>query len=189
MNATIITSPIATKEIFALPEDGIERYLVRGQLRVRPHRWRTRTNAETLTAVGQVLGNWNRTRGESKGEVAISDVGVRLCRDPETFVGIDATYYSAESLSQKPSKQRWYEGPPDLAIEILAPSTTHGEFVEKVTLYLECGVPVVWILDPDFQTLTVYRSKTDLLMLRVHETLDGHPELPGLTAPIRDFFN
>jgi Uma2 family endonuclease len=88
-----------------------------------------------------------------------------------------------------PADQRWYEGPPVLAVEILSPSDTHGDVVDTINLYLDCGVAVVWILDPDFQTLTVYRPHTAPLMLRVHETLDGHPELPGLSVPVRDFFN
>ena len=189
MNADAMTSNPTTEELFALPEDANERDIVRGKLRVYPHQLRDRWSAETLTAVSRILGNWNRSQVGQKGEVAASNVGVRLSRNPETFIGIDATYYSAASLIETPSNQKWYEGPPVLAVEIWSPSDTHGEVVEKINLCLESRVQVVWILDPDFQTLTVYRSGTVPLMLRSHETLVGHPELPGLSVPVRDFFN
>ncbi|MDB5336079.1 MAG: hypothetical protein JWN70_1698 [Planctomycetaceae bacterium] len=104
-------------------------------------------------------------------------------------MGIDVTYYSEEALAQTPAKQKWYEGPPVLTVKILSPGDVRKDVVEKINLYLECGVPVVWILDPDFQTLTIYRPNTAPLMLRAHETLDGHPELPGLSAPVQGFFN
>ncbi len=81
------------------------------------------------------------------------------------------------------------KAPPVLAVKILSPSDTHEGVVEKINLYLECGVSVVWIIDPDFQTLMVYRPRQAPTMLSVQETLDGFPELPGFKVAVRDFFN
>ena len=188
MNATAITSTMTTEELFELPDDGIERDLVRGELREYAMTKRNRQHSRVMVSVGHILRNWVLSQ-KVGGEVAAGEAGVRLRRDPETTVGIDAAYFSAESIARMTENDAWYEGPPTVAIEILSPSDTHEGVVEKIHLYLECGVPVVWILDPDFKTLTVYRASTAPLMLRSHETVDGHPELPGLSAPVRDFFN
>ncbi|MES2793939.1 MAG: Uma2 family endonuclease [Planctomycetota bacterium] len=188
MNAIAITSTITTEELFALPDDGIERDLIRGELREYPITRRSRLHSEVMMAVGEVLRRWVRTCNRG-GRVPGGEAGARLRREPETTVGMDVAYFSAESIAQMPSDQGWYEGPPVLAVEILSPSDTHENVVEKINLYLECGVAVVWILDPDFQTLTVYRPNSLPLMLRSNETLDGYPELPGLSAPVQDFFN
>ena len=187
MNATAITSTMTTEELFALPDDGIERDIIRGELREYPVTKRSRRHSKVMVAVGHILLSWVIDK-KVGGEVAAGEAGVRLRRNPETSVGIDVAYFSMKSLSEMPVDQPWYDGPPELAVEILSPSDTHENLVEKINLYLECGVPVVWILDPDFQTVTVYRSSTAPSMLRVHETLDGHPELPGFSAPVRDFF-
>lgn len=190
MNATAITSTstMTTEELFALPDDGIERDLIRGELREYPMTKRNRRHSEVMMAVGEVLRAWVRLQ-KVGGKVAGGEAGARLRTDPETTVGMDAAYFSSESIAQMPENCTWYEGPPVLAVEILSPSDTHENVVDKINLYLECGVSVVWILDPDFQTLTVYRPKALPLMLRTSETLDGHPELPGLSAPVKDFFN
>lgn len=188
MNATVTTTTMTTEELFALPDDGIERDLVRGELREYPITKRNRQHSRVMVAVGHILLSWVIHKNVG-GEVAAGEAGVRLRRDPETTVGIDAAYFSAKSLAGMPANQPWYDGPPELAVEILSPSDTHENVVDKINLYLDCGVAVVWILDPDFQTLTVYRPHTAPLMLRVHETLDGHPELPGLSVPVRDFFH
>ena len=189
MKASATTVTWTTEEIFALPNDRLERDLIRGELRVYPSTFRVWRNAQVLMAVGVILGNWVDTHQAGAGEVAAANVGVRLKRHPETMVGLDADYFSAASIAQMPPKQPWYEGPPVLAVEILSPSDTHEGVVEKINLYLECGVPVVWIVDPDFQTLMVYRPDQAPAMLSVQETLDGHPELPGLKVAVREFFN
>jgi Uma2 family endonuclease len=188
MNAIAITSTITTEELFALPDDGIERDLIRGELREYPVTKRNRRHSKVMVAVSRVLLNWVIVKNIG-GEVAGGEAGVRLRPDPETTVGVDVAYFSAESIARMSVNEPWYEGPPVLAVEILSPSDTHEHTVEKINLYLECGVAVVWILDPDFQTLTVHRPNSLPTMLRSNETLDGCPELPGLSAPVRDFFN
>lgn len=188
MNATVTTATLTTEELFALPDDGIERDIIRGELREHPTTKRNRRHSRVMMSVGHVLRNW-MTGKNIGGEVAGGETGVRLRRVPETTVGMDAAYFSAESIASMSENQVWYEGPPTLAVEILSPSDTHEDVVQKINLYLECGVLVVWILDPDFQTLTVYRPNSVPLMLRTHETLDGHPELPGLSVSVQGFFN
>lgn len=187
MNASVTTATLTTEELFALPEDGIERDLIRGELREYPMTKRNRRHSKVLVSVCRVLGNWVIARNAG-GEVTGGEAGVRLRRDPETTVGVDVAYFSPESIALMPPNQPWYEGPPVLAVEILSPSDTHEDLVAKINLYLECSVQVVWILDPDFETLTIYRINEAPVMLRTHETLNGHPELPNLNVLIKDFF-
>lgn len=187
MNASVTTATLTTEELFALPEDGVERDLIRGELREYPMTKRNRRHSRVLISVGRILGNWAIAQNAG-GEVTGGEAGTRLRRDPETTVGIDVAYFAAESIAQMPPSQPWYEGPPVLAVEILSPSDTHEELVAKINLYLECSVQVVWILDPDFETLTIYRANEAPVMLRTHETLNGHPELPNLNVLVKDFF-
>lgn len=188
MNASITTATLTTEELFALPEDGFERDLIRGELREYPKTKRNRRHSEVMMAVGEILRTWMRTSQITGGKVPGGEAGVRLRRDPETTVGVDVAYFSPESIALMPPNQPWYEGPPVLAVEILSPSDTHEDLVAKINLYLECSVQVVWILDPDFETLTIYRAHEAPVMLRTHETLNGHPELPNLNVLVKDFF-
>ena len=79
-----------------------------------------------------------------------------MSRQPETLVGIDVAYVSAEVVKATPAKTPFFEGPPILAVEILSPSDAHEDVVTKVSVYLEAGT-VVWVVDPYFQTVAVHR--------------------------------
>jgi Uma2 family endonuclease len=48
--------------------------------------------------------------------------------------------------------------PPLLCIEILSPADTISRTNTRVQDYLEFGVPVVWVIDPQDRTLWIYRQ-------------------------------
>ena len=56
--------------------------------------------------------------------------------------------------AQAPDDTFLIDGPPVLAVEILSPKDKHEEVVEKINAYLESGVALVWIVDPDLRTVT-----------------------------------
>src|SRR5206468_339717 len=127
------------------------------QLRERPMTMRNRKHSRIEVRVSQALANWLDTRPEPRGEVVAGEAGFRLRRDPDTSVGIDVAYASAELVAATPERAAFFEGPPVLAVEILSPSDTQEEVDEKIALYLEAGVLLVWVINPRFRTVVVYR--------------------------------
>jgi Uma2 family endonuclease len=77
---------------------------------------------------------------------------------------------------------------PDLAVEVLSTSNTPGEMAAKRTDYFNAGVSMVWEVDPDARTVTVYLSLTLTHTLTVTDTLDGQPVLSGFRLPLADLF-
>ena len=75
-----------------------------------------------------------------------------------------------------------------LAVEILSPSDKHEEIVERVREYLEAGVPLVWIVDPDFHTVLVHRPDGEPQLYNVRQELSGEPHLPGFRIPVARIF-
>ena len=51
------------------------------------------------------------------------------------------------------------EGPPDLAVEVLSPSTRRRDEMIKRRLYERMGVGEYWIVDPEIEALKVFRLK------------------------------
>jgi Uma2 family endonuclease len=56
---------------------------------------------------------------------------------------------------------RGVEGPPDLVVEILSPSTAARDRGIKLGRYRLHGVPEYWIVDPDADTVEVWRLAED----------------------------
>jgi len=147
---------MTAEELMALPEDGVDRELIRGALRKRPRTLSSRNHSETQASVVHLLKNWLHLQPSPRGKIHSAQAGFRLRREPESFVGIDVAYASAELVAKTDQASPFYDGPPVLAVEILSPSDRHEDVVEKVKLYLDVET-VVWVLDPDFKTVSIHR--------------------------------
>ena len=74
-----------------------------------------------------------------------------------------------------------------LAIEVLSPSDTHEEVVEKIHASLEAGL-ISREVDPDFRTIRVHRPGDEPTMFTASRILSGDPELPGFRVAVADLF-
>ena len=83
------------------------------------------------------------------------------------------------------------QGPPDLVVEILSPSTANRDRTRKRALYAQYGVPEYWLVDPDARTVTVLRlgaaGFTLVARYGAGDTLIS-PTLPGFTANLDNLF-
>jgi Uma2 family endonuclease len=78
---------------------------------------------------------------------------------------------------------------PDLTVEILSASNTPREMTRKRREYFKAGVRLVWIIDLDVRTASVYTAADQQpLIISELQTLDGGEVLPGFTLPLRDLF-
>ena len=181
---------MTVEEFLALPDDGQERWLIRGELRPRVPRLsvRNRKHGDVVSRVCQLLQNWNDQTAEPRGKLPGGDTGFRLRPgDKTSLVGIDIAYASSELIAATPDKLAYYDGPPVLAVEVLSPSDTHEETVEKINECLDAGA-TVWQVDPDLRTVHVYRPGQQPLMFNAAQEIVGDPELPGFRAPVARFF-
>jgi len=187
------SSSMMTAEAFlALPEDGMARWLIRGQLREKEDPEMTMRNKHHSVAEGQTtyfLTHWLRSQPEPRGRVVCGEAGFHLRQVPATFsAGTDVALITPEQAQLSASKNVYFEGPPLLIAEILSPSDTIEGFTERVSEYLDCGVPVVWIMNPYQKYITIHRKSQPTIALGENDILDGTPELPGFRVPVADFF-
>jgi Uma2 family endonuclease len=71
---------------------------------------------------------------------------------------------------------------------VLSESNTEAEMTRKRQEYFSAGVRLVWMVDPDARTVTVYTAPDQSIVLGEADTLTGDPVLPGFTLPLRDLF-
>jgi len=183
-----LSEPMTTEALLALPDNGMQRWLIRGELREKPMTVRNRFHSKVLVSLSACLKNWRDAQPEPRGDILGGEAGVRLARNPDTTVGIDVVYVSAETLARQTEETTLIEGVPQLAVEILSPSDTVDEINEKIDAYLSAGVPLVWIIDPYRRTATIYRPHGPASLVTEGQELGGEAVLPGFRVMLGDLF-
>jgi Uma2 family endonuclease len=79
---------------------------------------------------------------------------------------------------------------PTLAVEILGNGNTAREMAIKLGEYAAFGVKLVWYVDPEAKTVTVYPKGRERgkKVLGEGDTLDGGKVLPGFALSVTDLF-
>lgn len=123
------------------------------------------------------------------GRVLGNHTFVRTTRGPDSYRGADVLFISYERL---PKDQPTPDGPmevaPELAIEVRSPFDRLNQLTAKAAEYLEAGVSVVLILDPNTESAAVFTS--DELPRRYHngDELTLPSVLPGFRVPVKALF-
>src|SRR5688500_18740270 len=99
--STVAPQLLTTDQFLAMPEDGMDRELIRRQLRQRPMTKRNRRQTSAVTRLAHLLESWRERQRDPLGEVDTGEVGAILKRDPDTAVGIDVAYFSAEVMARQ----------------------------------------------------------------------------------------
>lgn len=179
------TQMLITAEQFAeMPaaDDGAQYELIRGALvEMTPASPR---HGEVCNAIGTLIYVFVKQGG--LGRVAVNDPGIITERDPDTVRGPDVAFWSRERLAELPNK--FTSVPPDLAVEVVSPSDTHRRVLEKVLHFLDHGVRLVWVVDPEERIATVYRSRQEVRILGETEELGGEDVLPGFSCRVSELF-
>ncbi len=77
---------------------------------------------------------------------------------------------------------------PDLAVEVVSPTDIQYDVDRKVAEYLEAGVPLVWVINPDVRVVFVYRADGSISGVREGGELDGEAAVPGFRCRVADLF-
>ncbi|MBI1830401.1 MAG: Uma2 family endonuclease [Planctomycetes bacterium] len=187
--STVLDAPVmTTAELLAMPRNGVDRWLIEGQLREKPMTIRNRVHSRIMVRSSKFLDNWNDTRPLPRGLVLCGEAGCRLLRNPDTTVGIDVVYIAANLVQQESEETTLIDGIPTLIIEILSPSDIFEEIKEKIDLYQKVGVPLIWVIDPHDRTVTIYRQGAEPELVNVNQELTGDPHLPGFRVKVAEIF-
>ncbi len=73
---------------------------------------------------------------------------------------------------------------PDLVVEIISRIDDWSEIVNKANLYLQCGVRLVWVVDPYGKGVFVFRPQQPKQLLNLSDELDGENVVPGFKLPV-----
>jgi Uma2 family endonuclease len=117
----------------------------------------------------------------------MTEVGFKLASNPDTVRAPDVALVRQDRIPT-PEPRGFWDGPPDLAVEVLSPDDPPDEVRDKVGEYLTRGVPVVVVVDPDTRAITVFRPATPELALVADEVLDLSDVVSGFRCSVRELF-
>jgi Uma2 family endonuclease len=77
---------------------------------------------------------------------------------------------------------------PDLAVEVVSPTNTFEEVIEKMQEYFQAGSRLVWVVIPGPSEVYAYTSPTATRIFTRADELTGDPVLPGFRLPLGNLF-
>lgn len=153
-----VERPITAADLLSLPElseDAIGRCeLVAGRVdRMTPAGFRHGL------VTGAIAGALVRCLGEeSRWRIIGGEAGFLLGRDPDTVRAADLAVVSRESAARAAARGGFFEGAPDLVVEVMSPSDAAAKVAEKTASWLAAGATAVWVVDPETQTVDVHEA-------------------------------
>lgn len=147
---TVSTIKMTAKQFLELGEDppGVRLELVNGEVAVSPSP--VPEHSHVVFALATILKNHidDNRLGRLLGDVD-TIFGEHDVRRPDIF-------FFREDRRHFIGKKA-IEGPPDLAIEVVSPSSVRTDRRDKFKLYAQGKVKHYWIVDPSMRTIEAYR--------------------------------
>lgn len=177
------TPLVTAEELERMPDDEYRYELVEGRL-IR------------MSPVGPLHGSLAATfimllaqhvKTHKLGAVG-TEVGFKLASNPDTVRAPDVSFIRRERIPATGFRKGFWQGPPDLAVEVLSPDDSPSEIQAKVEEYLRSGSLAVLVVDPDEQIVEIQRRLAAPLTLSHDDTLDLGDIVPGFSCQVRDIF-
>jgi len=180
---TAIASMTA-EDLLNLPPDHMRHELVAGELITMPP-----TNFEHGTQTGRIglrIGAF--VEKHDLGAFCGAETGFVIARKPDTVRAPDCAFVRKERLPAQGATRKFFPGAPDLAVDVLSPSDSASEVMEKIDEWLTAGTRLVWVVDPAKKTVGVYAPNRQPRILKTADQLDGEQVLPGFSLAVAEIF-
>jgi Uma2 family endonuclease len=137
---------------------------------------------------GRIVSRLDRYCEEHNlGWVLQADSGYQCFpHDPGMVRRPDASFVKSGRFPGDILPKGWAKVPPDLVVEVVPPNDLVYELEEKLSDYRKVGVPLIWVINPESRTVTVYRLDGSISRLQDDGELSGEDVVPGFRCPIRE---
>lgn len=150
MSTKSAAPPLTYEDYLLIPDDGNRHEIIDGDEYMSP----SPTTLHQRIVLTLALALKTRVDKRSMGEVFIAPYDVLL--SDTDIVQPDVLFVSDERASIV--KERGIEGAPDLIAEVVSEGNRRHDEVRKRKLYARHGVAEYWVVDPELETVKVYRE-------------------------------
>lgn len=189
MRSTIL--PVTEEEFFARygPDDRVE--LVDGV--VVPKYGFEGPMSPTGSGHGVIVSNLAfaleaHVRPQRLGRVFTDPSAFVISDEPRRLRCPDVAFVRRDRLPTLISMREALRLAPDLAAEVISLSEPASEVDAKIDEYLECGVRLVWKVDPKRRLVTAYDEDARMTRVRGDDVLTAEGVLPGFALTLAELF-
>ena len=170
------------EELMALPKDGHKRELINGEVIMSPTGYRHEDIAAAVLVAMRM-----HVRQHRLGSVCGSSLGCWMASG--NLLSPDVSFIHKTRVPRgQDAVRRYFQGAPDLIVEILSPWDRTIRTHDKMVEYFDSGARLGWVINPDEKSALVYRTPEAERLLRVTDALDGEDVLPGFRLPLAELF-
>ena len=174
------------EDFLNFPDDGKRHEIIDGEHYVTPSP-NTKHQTVSMNLTGAFFTYLKQHPGSGRLFAAPFDV---VFSDLD-IVEPDLLYISRERTPIITDKH--VRGAPDLVVEIHSPSTRKTDEVTKRKLYERFGVQEYWVVDPELETIKIYRRSANSFDRAADLNAEGDdllttPLLPDFSAPLTEIF-
>jgi Uma2 family endonuclease len=178
------TRHFTIEDLAALPDDGHVYELIDGVLMKRaPVGGR---QGAIGSRVAGYVGSFVEEHG--LGLVFSSSTIFVFGRNPDTGLRPDVSFLRSDRIPTGEAFERPPEVVPDFVAELVNPNDRADELEEKIAIYLQAGVPLLWVIWQHRRVVWVYATARPLHELSESDDLDGGEVLPGFRVAVADLF-
>ena len=178
-------APITAEELLRLPRGQFRYELVNGELKqISPtgHEHGRITMRLAVPLAQHIKAN-------RLGEVYAAETGFKLTSNPDTVRAPDIAFICRQRIDEAGYTTGYWQGAPDLAVEVLSPTDNRPQARMKVSDWLTAGASQVWVVSPKLRTISIYRSITDITTLSQKDTLEVVDLFPGFKLAVAEVFS
>ncbi len=123
------------------------------------------------------------------GVVTGENGGYVIRHNPDMVLCPDVGFVFNDNLNQGKVHDRFVPYAPDFAAEVISPSDRRTAQEARVQLYLAAGTTLVWLIDPNERTVTVFRAGRQPIVLDHEAELSGEDIFPGFSISVAQIFH
>ncbi len=176
-------APITAEELTRMSDVG-RCELIRGELR----KMNPAGSEHGILIVRLTRSLANHVLQHDLGFVFGVETGFMIESNPDTVRAPDIAFIDRTHVPADGIPMSFWPGAPDLAVEVLSPSDSVSQVDDKVEAWLNAGAALVWVVNPKWRNVTVYRSASEIVTLNEDDTLSGNDVVPNFSCSVSEIF-
>ncbi len=130
---------------------------------------------------------WNKQN--KLGKVFDSSTGFKLSNNAVRSPDVSWVILAKWNSLTKQQRRKFAPIDPDFVLELISPTDDLDKLQNKMREYMNCGVKLGWLINPDDKQVEIYRQGKNKEVLENPLTLSGEDVMPGLIVDLSEIFD